>query len=115
MIMMLRMSVRLGIAASGALLHQCCEVVKQRADVMGAWAGFGMTLKTKGGHIRASQSLNGAIKERYMGNAQMTGQMIRIYGKAMVLGGNKDPLGIQLLHGMIGTMVAEFHLQCFRA
>jgi hypothetical protein len=58
MIMMLRMSVRLGIAASGVLLHQCREVIKQRANIMGARAGLGVALETKSGYVRARQALN---------------------------------------------------------
>src|SRR4051812_15642373 len=101
MIRMLLRSLRFGI------VHQLREAIEQITDVMRAGAGLGMTLETKRRPIHSAQALEGTVEQRNMRRPQILAQRGRVDCEAMVLAGDHYPSGIQVLHRMVGAMVAE--------
>ena len=112
MMRMLCMSVRFGISV---FFHQGDEAIKEWSDIVRAGAGFGVALETKRRFVGARQTLQSVVKEADMGRAQVRRQGTFIHCKAMVLAGNGDTTTIQILDRMVGTMVAELHLEGFCA
>jgi hypothetical protein len=45
-----------------------------------------------------------------MRNTKLRGQAFWVYGKTMVLRGNKDALACEALHRMVGTVMTKLHL-----
>ena len=82
------------------------DVLKQQADVR---------LLMVGDEEQVRQALQAAIKQRAMRGRQLRGQTRFIDRKAMILARNKYLASAQILHGMIRTVVAKFHFDCFCA
>ena len=80
---------------------------------MGAGRCFGVTLEAKCGLVGTGQALQGSIKQRHMGGAQVGGQGFFIHRKTMVLAGDGDTTRIQVFHRVVGAMVAKLHLEGF--
>ena len=56
-----------------------------------------------------NEALNGAVKERDMGDREVGWQAICLDRKPVILGSDEDSARCQLLYRMIGAMVAELH------
>ena len=54
-----------------------------------------------------------AVKQADMGGAQIGRQGFLFHRKTMVLTGDGNATTVEVFHGMIGAMVAEFHLEGF--
>ena len=72
--------------------------------------GFRVTLKAERRHIRARDTLHGAVEQRHMGTAQIVRQRFSIHRKAVVLAGDDHLPGILILHRVVGAMMAMGHL-----
>src|SRR5687768_5423633 len=109
MMRMLLMSLRLGIA------HHLRESIEQIAYVVRPRAGLGMSLEAKRRSVRTGETLEGTVEERDVGGLQVGPDGGGIDGKPVVLAGDDDLAGFQVLHRVVGAVVAELHLQGLRA
>ena len=97
------------------VLHHPNETVKQISNILRPRTGFRVTLEAERGYVGTADALQGAIEQRHMGGTQGIRQGSHIHREAVVLAGNDDALAVQILHRMIGPMVAELHLHGARA
>src|SRR5687768_13168805 len=74
-----------------------------------------MPLETEGRPIRAGQPLEGTVEERNVRRPQGRGYGSRIYGEAVVLARNHHLPRVEVLHRVVGAVVAELHLHRLRA
>ena len=72
--------------------------------------GFRVSLKTERRAIGTCDALQGTVKQRTVGRDERVWQSVIIDGEAVVLTGNHDLLASQLLHRVVGAVMAEFHL-----
>ena len=81
------------------------------------WAGasFGVPLKTECGAVGAGDTLQAAVEKRTMSCLEIRRQRIFIHRKPVILAGNKDSTGFDVLHGMVRAMMTELHLDGFGA
>src|SRR5436190_21787252 len=78
-------------------------------------ARLGMTLETEGGAIGPRQALEGTVEQRHMRRAQVVFDASGIDREAVVLARDDHLTGIEILHRMVRSMVAELHLERLRA
>src|SRR5271169_6150854 len=104
MIRMLSMSVRLGIRR-----HQRDEPLEQIMAILRAWARLGMVLHRKHRLADNPQSFIAVVEERKMGRLDAARQTIGLNDKAMILAGDLDCAGQQILDRMIGSAMAARH------
>src|SRR5262249_60820379 len=107
----LLMSVRLGTLA---LLHQFREAVEQIADVVRAGARLRVPLEAERWSVSPRQSLKRPIKERNVSGTEIGRHRRRVDCKTVVLTGDDNLAGIQILHRVVGAVVPELHLQRLR-
>src|SRR5690606_178059 len=118
MMRMLLMSVRFGmvsqlsslLAASLVGVHQFQEVVKDRRNVLWPRAGLGMPLETEGGFVGQFQALQRSVEQGQVRDPDIGRQTGGIASEAVVLAGDEDLAGGEVLHRVIGAMMAELHL-----
>src|SRR5579864_9846904 len=103
----LLMSVRLGTLA---LLHYFREAVEQVADVVRTRARLRMPLEAEGRPVGPRQALETAVEERDVRRPQVLWKAAGIDGEAVVLAGDGDGAAVEILHRMIGAVMAELHL-----
>jgi hypothetical protein len=72
---------------------------------------FRVPLEGEGRHVGAGDALQGAVEQRHVGGTQVFRQGIGVDRKTVVLAGDQHLAGIHVFHGVIGTVVAELHLQ----
>src|SRR5574340_1384972 len=94
----------------GMVSHQLNESVEQITHVVRAWARFRVSLEAEGGGVGAGDALQRAIEQRDVGAAQVGRHRFRVHRKTVVLTGDGDTPAIEVLHGMIGAVMAELHL-----
>src|SRR6187402_428977 len=104
MIRMLLISVRFGIA------HHFREAVEQVANIVGSWTRLWMALKAERRPVGPGEPLEGTVEERNMRRPQGRRYGRRINSKTVVLTGDDHLAGVQILHGMVGAVVAKLHL-----
>src|SRR6185295_15719541 len=78
-------------------------------------ARLGMPLEAERGSIRAREPLQRPIEQRNVRGPQVARNALRVDGKAMVLAGDHDLPGVEVLYRMVGAVMAEFHLHGLRA
>ena len=93
------------------LVHQASESVEQVADVVRAGRGLRVTLEAKRGLVGAGQPLQRAVKQARMGGAQVGGQGLFVHRETVVLAGDRDAAGVEVLDRVVGTVVAKLHLE----
>ena len=91
------------------------KFVEEIADIVRAGAGFGVALEGEGGAVGQFDALQGAVKQRAVGNAGVGGQGVGVHFKAVVLAGNHHAAAVQILHGVVGAMMSERHFAGFAA
>src|SRR6516225_1248006 len=107
MIRMLWRSLRLGMRT---ILHRTDETIEKVGNVARARRGFGVALEGKSRTIGPRESLQGTIEQRHMGHAAVSGQRFRIHSEAMILRGDKDLLGVDVLYRVVGAVMPKSHL-----
>src|SRR5215471_15281772 len=112
MIRMDLMSVRLGIR-SARLFHQVHESLEEVVAILRAGARLGVILHREDRLALDTQALVAAVEQRDVRHLDVSGQGLRDYTKAMVLAGDLDLAGLDVLDGMICAAMADRHL--FRA
>src|SRR5437667_1102269 len=101
MIRMLSISVRLGILA-----HERDKALEQVMAVLRAGAGLRMVLDREYWFSDQAQPFVGPVEEREVGRLDEPGQALRVDDKAMVLAGDLDLAGAQILYRVIGAAMA---------
>src|SRR3954470_3495403 len=109
MIRMLFMSVRFGIA------HQLGKAIEQISDVARSRTRLRVPLKAERRPIGPRETLEGTVEERNMRRPQSIGNRSRIDGETVVLASDHNLAGVEVLHRMVGAVVAELHLHRLRA
>ena len=76
------------------------------------WAGarFRVPLETERGFAAKLEPLQASVEQGLMRHARIFGQAVKINSKSVILAGNHHFTGIDVLNGVIGTVVPEFHL-----
>src|SRR5579862_4951697 len=128
MIRMLWMSVRLGtlsahrrlLAAQGFVgdsqlrlqppQHQVIEALEQRAQFVRTGARLRMALEAERGTVLERDALQRPIEQRAMRRAQAFRECCFVDREPVVLTGDEDAAGIEILHRMVRAVVAELHL-----
>src|SRR5271168_1687624 len=105
MIRMLSMSVRLGIRR-----HQRDKPLEQVMAVLWPWARLRMVLHREHRPTDDAQSFIGIVEQRQVGWLDPARQAIRLDDKAVVLAGDLDRAGQQILDRMVGAAMAARHL-----
>ena len=99
------------VRACHFLRHQRSETVEQVADVVRPGAGLGVTLEAEGRAVGARQALQRAVEQRHMRRTQVGRQRRLVHREAVVLAGDGDAAGVQVLHRVVGPVMAELHLE----
>ena len=73
-----------------------------------------MVLHAEGGALRRGDALDGAVVEVDVGDLGV-GEAVVLDGEAVVLGGDLDAAGAQVLDRLVAAAVAEFQLEGFPA
>src|ERR1700752_2475143 len=107
MMRMLSMSVRLGIVR----LHQRHEAVEEVSDVMWSRRRFRVPLKAERRFVDTREALQRAVETTLVRGAQVGGQRLLVHREAVVLACDAYPAAVEVLHGVVGTVMAEFHLE----
>src|SRR5215472_5536419 len=102
------MSVRLGIR-SARLFHQVHESLKEVVAVLRAGAGLGVVLHGEDRLALDPQALVAAVEERDMCRLDVLRQALGDDAEAVVLAGDLDLAGLDVLDGMIGAAVTDRH------
>src|SRR6516164_4653435 len=105
MIRILSMSVRLGIPA-----HQPDEMLEQVMAVLWTGARLRVILHRKDRFADGPQPFVGFVEEREVSRFNAFGQALRVDDKTMVLAGNLDFAGQQILDRVISSTMAARHL-----
>src|SRR5579872_2683279 len=86
------------------------EALEQRLQVVRTGAGLRMTLEAESRPVLQRDSLQRAVEQRAMRGPDILRQRGLIDGEPVVLAGDEDPPGFQILHGMVRAVMAELHL-----
>src|SRR5690606_30359547 len=102
MIRTVLMSVRLGMSTR---LHQRNETLEQRGDVLRAGTGLRVPLEAERGGVGELDALVAAVEQRAVGRPDAGGQARLVNRETVVLAGDHDLAGRQLLYRMVGAVV----------
>src|SRR5579875_91324 len=94
--------------------HQLCEAFEQVRHVMRPRAGLGMSLETERRAVGERKALQRTVEQRDVGHAGVGGQRRGIDRETVVLRGDQYPAVVEILHRVVGAVVAEFHLDGLR-
>ena len=76
---------------------------------MRAGAGFGVVLDAEDGQILVAKTFDGAVVEVHVRDDTAVGfERFLVDGKAMILAGDLDLAGVEILHRLIAAAMAEF-------
>ena len=95
--------------------HQVIEAVEQRLQVVRAGARFGMALEAERRLVLEREALQRAVEQRAMRGAHVRRQRRLIHREAVVLAGDEHLAAVEVLHRMVGAVMAELHLHGLRA
>src|SRR5206468_5869443 len=95
--------------------HQVVETLEQGLQVVRSGARLRMALEAKRRLLPEGDALERSVEQRAVGRLHARGQGGLIDGEAVILAGDEHAAGLQLLHRVIGTMVAELHFDGARA
>src|SRR5262245_28352486 len=107
----LLMSVRLGMLA---LLHHLREAIEEIPDVVRPRARLRVALEAERGAVGAPEALQAPVEQRYVRGLEVRRQRRRVDREAVILAGDDDAAALQVLHRVVGAVMAEFHLQRLR-
>ena len=112
------MSVRLGmlgycVLASSIMLRRSGRTGSRCRAGPGLASGWPWK-QNAGRSVRASPCSD-AVEQRDVRRRAVRGQRRRIHGEAVVLAGDHHAAGVEILHRMVGAVVAELHLHGLRA
>lgn len=82
---------------------------------MRAGAGFGVALHGEHGAVGELDTLQRAVEQRAVGYFGVGGQRVGVHFETVVLAGNHHFATVQILHRVVGAVVAEGHFAGFAA
>ena len=109
------MSVRRGIYACPASAISATKRSNRYCAVLGAGAGLRVVLHAEDRFALDLQALAGAVEQRLVGHGHAGGQAFGIDLEAVVLAGDLDLAGLQVLDRVVGAAMAVMHLAGLRA
>src|ERR1700752_4304627 len=133
MIRMLSMSVRRGTLSAGPGLaaqrsfgrqlqlrlqapqHEVVEALEQRPQVVRSGTGFRMSLEAERRAVLEGNPLERAVEQRAVCRLHRLRERALIDREAVILAGDVDAARLELLHRVVGAVVAELHLHGARA
>ena len=78
---------------------------------MGAGAGFGVVLDAEDGQVGVAEAFDGAVVEVDVGDDAAAGfEALLVDGEAVVLAGDLDSAGVEVLDRLVAAAVAELEL-----
>ena len=83
--------------------------------VVRAGGGFGVVLHAEGRQLAVAQPFDGLVVEVDVRDLELGRQGLGIDGEAVVLRGDLDRAGLQVLHRLVRAAVAELELERLRA
>ena len=90
------------------------EIVEQVVRVVGPRRGFGMILDAEQRQRAMAEAFVRVIVQIEVGDFDIARrERVGINGKAVILGGDFDFLGAQILYRVVRAVVAEFQLEGF--
>ena len=92
-------------------VDQVDEVIEEGSHVVRSGAGLRVALKAESRPVPMVDPLQRAIEKRAMGRPHAAWQALLVHRESMILAGDHHAAVCQVRHGMIGTMVSEFHLE----
>src|SRR6185437_3271519 len=95
--------------------HQMIEALEQRFQVVWPRTGFRVSLEAEHRLVLERESLQRAVEQRAVRRSHISRQGRLVHGEAMILAGDEHTAGIQVLHRVIGAVMAEFHFHRLRA
>ncbi|VTR69587.1 putative thioesterase [Desulfosarcina cetonica] len=99
------------IALSLGDFHHGPELVEQIGRIMGPGRRFRMVLDGKGRQPAVPDAFHGVVVQVDVGHLHgIPPQALHIDGKAVILGGDLHPAGIQVLDRLVGPAMAELEL-----
>src|SRR5580658_5626496 len=103
------MSVRLAMP-DRLLVDEPDEALEEIMAVLRSGRGFGVILDREDRLAGHAQALVAAVEERHMGRRDIGGQALGLYPEAVILAGDLDLSGRQILDRMVGAAMALRHL-----
>ena len=98
------------------LLHHVGELREQVVRIMGTGRGFGVVLHAEERQFFVAHAFVGVVVEIDVSDFHIAGrQRFGIDAESVILRGDFDFLGDQILHGMIGTMMPELQFESLAA
>jgi hypothetical protein len=83
--------------------------IEEHRRLVGPGARLRVTLKAEGRAVPALDALQRAVEQGAVRDLQAIGQLPVGHGKAVVLAGDHYPPAAQVLHRVVGAVVAELH------
>jgi hypothetical protein len=88
--------------------HSVGELSEEIMRIVRAWGGFGVVLDAEQGQVFVAHAFVGVVVEIDVGDLDVAGgERFRIDTEAVILGGDFDFFGEQVLHRMIRAVMAE--------
>src|SRR6185437_9405146 len=97
-------------ASTIVLVHHRDEPLEQMVAVGRTRARLGMVLHAEHGAAGAGEPLVAAVEQADMGHLDAGGQRLAVHREAMILAGDLDPPGGELLDRLVGAAMAAIEL-----
>ena len=92
----------------GECFHRVGKLREEIVRIVRAWGGFGVVLDAEQGQVFVAHAFVGVVVEIDVRDFHIARrERFGIDTEPVILGGDFDFLRQQILHGMIGTVVAE--------
>ena len=96
----------------GVALHHVGELSEEIVRIVRSWRRFGMVLDAEKGQLFVAHAFVGVVVEIHVGNFNVARrERFGVDAEAVILGGDFDFLGEEVLHGMIRAVMAEFQFE----
>jgi hypothetical protein len=93
----------------GVILHHFGELCEEVVGVVRSGRGFRVVLNAEKRQLFVAHALVGVVVEIDVGDCDVAGgERFGINAEAVILGGDFDFFGEEILHGMIRAVMAEF-------
>lgn len=91
------------------------KLLEEVRGIVRTGGSFRVVLDAKDRERFVSETRNGIVVEVDVGDFQIIGEGIRIDGEAVVLGGDGDGFGLEVLDRVVCAAVTEFEFESFAA
>ena len=98
-----------GLLLPGPCGYQCNKMLEQRRRVVRAGTGFRMSLEAERRLVSAMHALQAAIEQGLVRDAQSVRQARLVNREAVILAGDQHRAVFNVLHRMVGAVMAKLH------